>query len=114
MAVEPSQQQGVLFPEEFAGQAGAWHAFKKDADRQSSGEPRPPYPTPTYTYVSGLSQLTRLLSELLAAPALACDTETSGLDDRTDALRLIQLATPEQVYLFDAYALPPPSPGAGI
>lgn len=107
MAVEPSQQQGVLFPEEFAGQAGARHAFKKDADRQSSGDPRPPYPTPAYTYVSGLSQLTRLLPELLAAPALACDTETSGLDDRTDALRLIQLATPEQVYLFDAYALPP-------
>ena len=114
MAVEPSQQQGVLFPEEFDQQTGERHALREDADRQSSSEPCPPYPTPAYTYVSGLSQLTRLLPQLLAAPALACDTETSGLDCRTDALRLIQLATPEQVYLFDAYALPPPSPGAGV
>ena len=106
MAIEPSQQQGVLFPEEFDQPTGARHALREDADHRSSGEPCPPYPTPAYTYVSGLTQLTRLLPQLLAAPALACDTETSGLDYRTDALRLIQLATPEQVYLFDAYALP--------
>jgi DNA polymerase-1 len=94
MAVEVPEQQGVLFPEEFGretGQAGARRAF----------------PTPAYTYVSRLSQLTRLLPRLLAAPALACDTETTGLDCRKDGLRLVQIATPGHVYLFDVYALPP-------
>jgi len=67
MAVEPSQQQGVLFPEEFDQQARARRVFKEDADHQSSSAPRPPYPTPVYTYVSSLGQLTRLLPHLLAA-----------------------------------------------
>jgi DNA polymerase-1 len=42
------------------------------------------------------------LPELLAAPILGVDGETTGLDPRRHRLRLIQLATPERVYVLDA------------
>ena len=95
MAAEVSPVQGVLFPAEFGLENG-----------QDSSTARPAFPTPTYTYVSRLSQLTQILPQLISAPVLACDTETTGLDSRKDALRLVQLATPEHVYLFDVQALP--------
>lgn len=105
------EQQGVLFPEEFdrpTRPAGAGRAFKgTDGEHRLGREQRPPCPTPAYTCVSRLSHLTQLVPRLLSAPALACDTETTGLDCRKDALRLIQIASPEHVYLFDACALPP-------
>ena len=96
MASDVSPQQGVLFPEEFGLENG-----------HDASHARPAFPTPAYTYVCRLSQLTQILPELVSAPALACDTETTGLDCRKDTLRLIQIATPEHAYLFDVQALPP-------
>jgi DNA polymerase-1 len=43
------------------------------------------------------------LPQLLAAPLIGVDCETTGLDPRRDRLRLIQLATPERVCILDAF-----------
>ncbi len=48
-----------------------------------------------------------VLPELLAQPALGLDTETEGLDPHTCRLRLLQLATPERVYVIDLFNVPP-------
>jgi DNA polymerase-1 len=40
--------------------------------------------------------------------AVGLDTETTGLDPRTDRVRLIQIALGEQVWLIDVFALPNP------
>ena len=50
--------------------------------------------------------LSTYFPSLYAAPVLSCDTETTGLDFRKDALRLIQLATPDHAYLFDVRRIP--------
>jgi len=51
------------------------------------------------TDASGLEEAARALSR---AEAIGLDTETTGLDPYRSRLRLIQLATPEGVYLVDA------------
>jgi len=56
-----------------------------------------------YTRVAAAADLVAILPALRAAPVLALDTETTGLDPRRDRLRLIQLATVEQVYVVDAW-----------
>jgi len=48
-----------------------------------------------------------MLTIMRAAPVVGLDTETTGLDALTDRLRLIQIATPAQVYMLDAFALDP-------
>jgi hypothetical protein len=48
-------------------------------------------------------QLREILPDLLAAPALGIDTETTVLDARSNRVRLIQLATPDQTYVVDAF-----------
>jgi len=45
--------------------------------------------------------------ELLAAPVLALDTETTGLDPVTDRVRLIQIATPTGAVMLDCFAVDP-------
>jgi len=47
------------------------------------------------------------LQALLAAPRIGVDTETTGLDPLSDRLRLLQLATPQAVYVLDAFHLDP-------
>jgi DNA polymerase-1 len=54
-------------------------------------------------YVETDGALDDAMPVLLAAPALGLDCETSGLDPHADRLRLVQLATPERVYLVDAF-----------
>jgi DNA polymerase I len=62
---------------------------------------------PAIEYIREPSRLEAILPELLKAPALALDIETSGLDPLTDSLRTIQLATPHDTLIIDAYACPP-------
>src|SRR5262249_25424664 len=57
-------------------------------------------------FITEATAFTRLLPELLAAPVLALDTETTGLDPLTDRLRLIQLATPACVAVVDLWHVP--------
>ena len=89
-------EQGVLFPEEMTSQAG----------QTAPSEALPICETPDYTVVTESAQLERVLPGLHAAPILSCDTETTGLDFRTDSLRLIQIATPDHAYLFDVRRIP--------
>ena len=89
-------EQGVLFPEEMGSQA----------DHAAPSEALPACETPEYTLVTKPVQLERVLPGLHAAPVLSCDTETTGLDFRTDSLRLIQIATPDHAYLFDVRHIP--------
>ena len=84
--------QGVLFPEPPDGDAAA--------------RSLPAFATPRFTVVREAVQLDRALPVLHAAPVLACDTETTGLDWRTASLRLVQLATPDHAYLFDLRRVP--------
>ena len=89
-------EQGVLFPEEMGSQA--------EPATLSAALPR--CETPDYTVVAEPAQLEYVLPVLYAAPVLSCDTETTGLDFRKAALRLIQLATPDHAYLFDVRRIP--------
>lgn len=84
--------QGVLFPEPPDGDAAARSLLA--------------FATPRFTVVRETAQLERTLPVLHAAPVLACDTETTGLDWRTASLRLVQLATPDHAYLFDLRRVP--------
>ncbi|MBI3977164.1 MAG: bifunctional 3'-5' exonuclease/DNA polymerase [Chloroflexi bacterium] len=51
--------------------------------------------------------LSAVLPDLLAAPMLGLDTETTGLDWQTDRLRLVQFATPERTYVIDCFRVDP-------
>lgn len=91
-------EQGWLFPEESGDRSAAV------STAAGSG---PVFETPAFTVVTQPAQLEQVLPELHAAPVLACDTETTGLDWRSSALRLVQLATADHVYLFDLSRVPP-------
>ena len=58
--------------------------------------------------VEDATTLQHALPDLLAAPIVGLDCETTGLDPYTDRLRLIQLATPNKaVFLIDCFAVDP-------
>jgi DNA polymerase-1 len=59
--------------------------------------------TPQIHMVTSHEHLERALPELLAAPVLGLDTETTGLDPLSDEIRLVQLATPDAVYVVDSF-----------
>ena len=62
---------------------------------------------PAYTTIADRASLDAALPDLLAAPMLALDTETTGLDPQCDRLRLFQLATHKRVYIVDSFRLDP-------
>ena len=66
--------------------------------------------SPAYDLVSDPTRLREVLPDLLAAVELGLDTETTGLDPRSDRVRLVQLATPERVYIVDAFGVGDLSP----
>lgn len=63
---------------------------------------------PPIVYVTTAAQLEAVLPVLCNAPVLGVDTETTGLDPRSDRLRLIQFALEEGVVVVDAFACPVP------
>lgn len=66
---------------------------------------------PTYELVSDPARLQEVISNYLAAaPLLAIDTETTGLDQFTARLLIIQIATPEKCFIFNATRLPSLAP----
>jgi len=64
-------------------------------------------PTLPYTMLTTACDVEDMLTSVRAAPIVGLDTETTGLDALTDRLRLIQIATPDAVYMLDAFALDP-------
>jgi DNA polymerase-1 len=69
------------------------------------GEPAPERPANDAVpirRITTLAELAAVLPRLLAADVFGLDVETSGLDPRRDHLQLVQLATPNCVYLIDA------------
>lgn len=56
-----------------------------------------------YTLLTTTADVQAALPTLLTALALGLDSETTGLDPRRHRLRLVQFATPEHVYILDAF-----------
>jgi DNA polymerase I-like protein with 3'-5' exonuclease and polymerase domains len=57
---------------------------------------------PAAEYITEPARLAAVLPEILGAPVVGMDTETSGLDPHTARIRLVQLATPGRVVVVDA------------
>jgi DNA polymerase-1 len=63
---------------------------------------------PLPEYITTSAQLDAVLPTLCAAPLLAVDTETTGLDPLKDRVQLIQFALPDRVIVVDAGQVPVP------
>jgi DNA polymerase-1 len=61
----------------------------------------------TYRVITQTAELEALRSRLLAEPVLGVDTETTALDPYQGRIRLLQIATPEDVFVLDLFALGP-------
>ncbi len=59
-----------------------------------------------YQLITETDDIPRVAEALIAEPAIAVDTETTGLDPHTSKLRLIQLATPRASFIVDLFRLP--------
>jgi DNA polymerase I len=64
------------------------------------------YHLPAMVVIATPSQLDAALPILIAAPTLALDTETTGLDPLTDDVRLVQFFLPDCVYVIDLATIP--------
>src|SRR5215218_6037959 len=54
-----------------------------------------------YQLITNADELRKAIETLTSQPAVGLDTETTELDPFTSRLRLIQLATPDRVYIVD-------------
>jgi DNA polymerase I len=59
----------------------------------------------SYKLIERADDLSLAYEDLRQEQVIGLDTETTGLDPHTSELRLIQLATPAQVYLIDCFRL---------
>jgi DNA polymerase-1 len=66
------------------------------------------YDGPPVEVILTSERLQAVLPTLAAEPVIALDTETTGLDPRSDRLRLVQLATPAQTLVIDIDTVPAP------
>jgi DNA polymerase-1 len=58
-------------------------------------------------YIRDAESVAKFRDEILAAPAIGVDTETTGFNPLQDRLRLVQIATgPERCFIFDTYDIP--------
>jgi DNA polymerase I len=58
-----------------------------------------------YTVITAEHDLRHAVERMSDEPVVGFDTETTSLDPYSGNLRLVQLATPQRVYLFDIFAL---------
>ncbi|MBX6772473.1 MAG: bifunctional 3'-5' exonuclease/DNA polymerase [Chloroflexi bacterium] len=70
-----------------------------------SGSTENPANPAAFSLLTDAAAVQAALPALLAAPVLGLDCETTGLDPHRDRLRLVQIATPERVFLVDAFAV---------
>ncbi len=61
----------------------------------------------SYQLITDTEELTRVVEHLGSQPALGFDSETTALSPYEGRLRLVQLAAPDRVYLFDLDKLAP-------
>src|SRR5262249_39703687 len=67
----------------------------------------PACPPAPYLLIQDAEELAQALDALQDCPILGLDTETTGLDPRTDRLRLLQRATPGwPVFVLDLWQIP--------
>jgi hypothetical protein len=64
-----------------------------------------PFQPGTVIIVESSTDLEAALAQLLAAPAVGLDIETTGLDPMTADIRLIQMTTPAGTYVIDCYSV---------
>jgi DNA polymerase-1 len=60
-----------------------------------------------HTLVGSVDELTVVRQALDETEVVGLDTETTGLNPRTDKIRLLQLATDRAIYLIDMFTVPP-------
>src|SRR5215210_5617544 len=70
--------------------------------------------TTTYRLVTDAQELPGVAETLSDAEALGADLETTGLSPRDGKTRLLQLATPEETFVIDAFAVGDLSPLKGV
>ena len=58
-----------------------------------------------YQVIKTPAEVRSAIESISSQPVVGLDTETTELDPFTSRLRLIQLATPERVFIFDFDAL---------
>ncbi|NEP83052.1 MAG: hypothetical protein F6K39_35875 [Okeania sp. SIO3B3] len=58
-----------------------------------------------YKYINSESQLNESFNELKKSKLIGIDTETTGLDPFTSKLLLLQVGTPEVIYVYDLVSL---------
>ena len=54
-----------------------------------------------YQVIKTAEEVRRAIETISSQPVVGLDTETTDLDPFTSRLRLIQLATPDRVFIFD-------------
>ena len=57
-------------------------------------------------YITDIDGAIEAVRALRSEPVVGLDIETTGLDPRKDRIRLIQIASPTETYLFDLYKIP--------
>ena len=60
-----------------------------------------------YKLITSPGEVSSVVDALRAEPAIGLDTETTGLDPHTTRLRLLQLATANETFVFDCFRLTP-------
>jgi DNA polymerase I-like protein with 3'-5' exonuclease and polymerase domains len=112
-AVPPGMAAGV--PSDSSGVGQADPADDPGAGAEGSAGPAPTVPggivgRDSYTLVTTAGGLAEVVAAVRAAPGpVGIDIETTGLDPRTDRVRLIQLAVGADVFLIDLFRFDDPS-----
>src|ERR671910_3525747 len=70
--------------------------------------------TMSYRLVTDAGELSGIAETLAGAEAIGADIETTALDPRDGKTRLLQLATPEETFVIDVFAVRDLSPLKGV
>jgi DNA polymerase-1 len=60
----------------------------------------------SYKLIAGSADVSEAIGEISRHEVIGVDTETTGLDPFRSRIRLLQIATPEKVFIFDLFASP--------
>ncbi len=94
-------------PSRHASQASGPAPDPHSADGRQNGTAAAPVAQRPWSLVTDSEALEEVLRELRSIEVIGIDCETTGLDPLGDHLRLIQLATPNKVYLVDCARVAP-------
>src|SRR5262249_42681192 len=95
-------------PPEPTAPAGTGGTAPPDGTSLSPSDPADPVrPAGAYRVVRDPADLSMVLAALDESVRVGIDCETTGLDPRTDRVRLLSLATDRGVYVLDCFAVDP-------